>query len=297
MAITSEGTSQSFSYTGGVQTFTVPYEGLYKLEVWGAKGGNANGCAGGSGGYAIGYAVLKKNTTLYVVCGGQGTEVKAGAATGGYNGGGNANCSLNHTDYAGSGGGATHIAKVNGTLASIGITSFVTNKNGLIIAGGGGGSYYSPETPVKGSRAGGSGGGTSGGNGDPYQGLTVLAVAGGTQTSGYAFGTGETKVATANNAATTNSGGGGGLYGGLADYYCGSGGGSGWTDGVPTITFKDATYSPSMSNGVNSGNGKATITFVKKGFPTVHFDGTLLEGITFDGIEIDTIIFNGTTII
>ena len=42
--------SQEFGYTGGVQTFTVPYTGVYKLEVWGAQGGSVSGYAGGKGG-------------------------------------------------------------------------------------------------------------------------------------------------------------------------------------------------------------------------------------------------------
>ena len=39
MAITNVGDSQSFSYTGGMQSFTAPQKGVYKLEVWGAAGG------------------------------------------------------------------------------------------------------------------------------------------------------------------------------------------------------------------------------------------------------------------
>lgn len=37
MAITSVGQSQTFGYTGGVQAFTAPIKGLYKLEVWGQR--------------------------------------------------------------------------------------------------------------------------------------------------------------------------------------------------------------------------------------------------------------------
>ena len=33
----------TYSYTGNVQTFTVPYDGNYKLEVWGEQGGQAQG--------------------------------------------------------------------------------------------------------------------------------------------------------------------------------------------------------------------------------------------------------------
>ena len=49
-------TSTDFGYTGGMQSWTVPSgcAGTYKLEVWGAQGGNS----GGYGGYSVG------NTTL-----------------------------------------------------------------------------------------------------------------------------------------------------------------------------------------------------------------------------------------
>ena len=38
MAIANEGDSQSYAYTGGMQSFTAPFRGVYKLEVWGATG-------------------------------------------------------------------------------------------------------------------------------------------------------------------------------------------------------------------------------------------------------------------
>lgn len=40
-----------YNYTGNVQSWTAPYDGKYKLEVWGAKGGNAGYLPGGKGGY------------------------------------------------------------------------------------------------------------------------------------------------------------------------------------------------------------------------------------------------------
>lgn len=56
-------------------------------------------------------------------------------------------------------------------------------------------------------------------------------------------------------------GGDGGYYGGNVGYVCG-GGGSGWLGGVPSITYKGTTYNSSTSNGVNSGNGKAKISYI-----------------------------------
>ncbi|MBQ8132655.1 MAG: hypothetical protein IJ193_09200 [Bacilli bacterium] len=47
----------TFNYTGGEQVFTVPYDGEYTLEVWGAQGEYS----GGYGGYSKGTISLKKN--------------------------------------------------------------------------------------------------------------------------------------------------------------------------------------------------------------------------------------------
>ena len=33
------GSYQEFGYTGGMQSVTIPADGIYKLEVWGAQGG------------------------------------------------------------------------------------------------------------------------------------------------------------------------------------------------------------------------------------------------------------------
>ena len=251
------GETRTYSYTGSVQTFTVPNKGIYKLEVWGAAGDAA-------GGYSVGYKQLTKGTVLYIVVGGAG-ETKSpyttgGAYTnsGGYNGGGygqNAGNSDNTTTYryGGGGGGATHIALVTGTLSSIGKTSFVDEGNGLIVAGGGGGSAADMYRGT--SYGGGSGGGTSGNSGGS-------GGAGGTQSSGYAFGQG------GNAPRTYRGGGGGGFYGGYAGTddapKVAGGGGSGWIGGVPEFTDAGITYSPSTTNGQRSGNGQAVITLVKK---------------------------------
>jgi hypothetical protein len=280
MAITSEGTSQSFSYTGDIQTFTVPFTGLYKLEVWGGQGG---GAVGGAGGHSVGYCILEKGNTVYICCGQSGSTVstKGQTAPSTYNGGGSSKAQYQNW-ISSSGGGATHMAFIGGTLASIGKESF--DENGLIVAGGGGGS--GEPNAGAGNNSGGTGGGLEGGSYVNNMGATQTSAKG-----GGSFGQG-------GNSTNHGGAGGGGYYGGGANYnQYGGGGGSGWIGGVPELTFKGTIYSPSTSNGVNSGNGKATITLEKTGgFPTVYFNGTLLNGITFDGVEIDTVIFNGTTL-
>lgn len=230
----------TYNYTGAIQTVNLTDKGLYKLEAWGAQGRCSHG---GKGGHSVGYINVTEPTTLYI-CVGRGYDGsnQQGAS---YNGGGKGSTwEFNDDYYYGyAGGGATHIAKVNGILKNIGYTSFVTNHNGLIVAGGGGGS-------TRNGRSGGTGGGMSGGRG---QGDNQIP---GTQNSGYAFGQG-------GDANTDGGGGGGGLYGGSGGgYYSDGSGGSGYIGGVPAITFKGQTYSPSTENGIRSGNGLATITYV-----------------------------------
>ena len=78
-----------FKYTGDSQTFEVPKDGLYKIELWGAQGGGYNSL-GGHGGYSSGLYNGKQGTKLYVYVGGQGATVvgKRMDVSGGWNGGG-----------------------------------------------------------------------------------------------------------------------------------------------------------------------------------------------------------------
>ena len=208
-----------YSYTGEQQIFTAPLDGYYKLEVWGAQGGTVTSYRGGYGGYSSGAVALKKGDKLYVNVGGAG---QGGAVstnyTGGYNGGGATN-GTGADHYHASGGGATHIAKVSGQLASIGVSKL---DQVLIVAGGGGGAYiHNAGTGY--ASIGGSGGGyigtaatTSGSNGK--QGLGGSQTAGGRYTSSTettstifgSFGKGGTP------SASWGSAGGGGYYGGGA---------------------------------------------------------------------------------
>ena len=157
IASTAFFTSKDFSYTGGVQSFTVPATGTYKLEVWGAQGGYgaaAYHSRGGYGGYSYGNISLTKGQQLFVVVGGQGNS-------GGYNGGG---ASYKFTN----GGGATHIAKTTNRGE---LKNYASYKSEILIVagGGGGGGHANPDdyedVDVINYSKGGSGGGTNGGNG------------------------------------------------------------------------------------------------------------------------------------
>ena len=221
-------TEWTFDYTGGEQTFTAPITGAYKLEVWGAQGGNngseitskfsyTNNYFGGYGGYAAGLIDINVGKMFYVNVGGQGenSSFKNRKSLGGYNGGGSGG--IGTYDYwinyrkesnpigSAGGGGATHIAAKSGLLSTLeGIQN-----NILIVAGGGGGATPAPVTS-------GSGGGISGGNGYICNESYIL---GGTQLGGFSFGKGQdghnSKQAT-DSDAEGSGGGGAGFYGGLS---------------------------------------------------------------------------------
>lgn len=261
----------NYEYRGSEQKFTVPVSGYYKLETWGAQGGNAETTIGGYGAYSVGTIYLEKSQILYLNVGGMGANSVVGSnkvTNGGYNGGGNGYQMANNL-YAGGGGGATHIATKSGLLSTLS-----NNRDSILIvsSGGAGGYYYDYKRFV-----GNSGGGYIGG-------YSYDSSKAGTQTSGYAFGHGGTipgqEVKDLNNA-----GGGGGFYGGYSAYgELGAGGGSSYigntnlinkamycyncvasTSDLPeeykTITTSSVSSQP-ISNYAKIGDGYAKITYL-----------------------------------
>lgn len=284
-----------FDYTGGVQTYTIPYTGIYHLMVVGANGAHGALATTAYGGCAAGYKEFKKGTTLYICCGqAGGYEGKAA-----YNGGGAGivpTIGVSSWRYpSGSGGGATHIAMASGTLAN------VSDDDILIVAGGSGGDCASGNYEMY-YTSGGSGGGTSGGKGGHYGGNGTNANPG-TQNSGYAKGTGQkaTFCEAWELGPVAAGGGGGGYWGGYAGNGAGGSGagGSGYIGGVPaSLTYKGKTYKAAMSNSYNSDgtNGYALIDLIAKTTLPVTFNGTTLEAIIFNGTEAESLIYNGTTL-
>lgn len=193
----------NYDYTKSEVTFTAPYSGTYKLEVWGAQG-SGWALTGGVGGYATGNISLNKDENIYVNVGSQGDS----------------------TTWGPNGGGATHMATVSGALSSL-----ENNKSSiLIVAGAGGGSEWT-------TGQGGAGGGYIGGSGQNPSGN----VTGGTQTAGgksseIHVNSGTTKIydgsfGKGGHSLDGDNGGGGGdgYYGGGASSYAwGGAGGSGY---------------------------------------------------------------------
>lgn len=152
------GTTFKFDYTGSVQSVDLP-AGRYKLQCWGAQGGNVTGSYvinGSKGGYSEGILNLTEPKTLYVFVGGQGTSYTSSASqtstsviNGGWNGGGaGVRTSLynsgdtNGRSFPRGGGGATDIALVTSSMSySSGRTtrSDASLKSRIIVAGGGAG--------------------------------------------------------------------------------------------------------------------------------------------------------------
>ena len=274
--INAQWTSQTFEYTGDVQTFTVPATGYYTLACYGAQGGrfvNADGL-GGLGGISQITYYLTAGTVLYVYVGGQGEEINSvetdsdtEGGDGGWNGGGKGGTGARwHNEgilYRGGsgGGGATHIA--TNAIGPITVsTDFTANHAGLLlIAGGGGGGT--------GWGIGGKGGGAAGENGSSnYIASWSIVWNNGT----YSCGRDGEVSSTGSYSCCGCGGGGGGFQGGntwhvtssTAEYESYSGaGGSSWGE-----TTNGKGYSTTTGGATSGGNGKAVITWYGTTYPS-----------------------------
>ncbi|MEI6765669.1 MAG: glycine rich domain-containing protein [Bacteroidota bacterium] len=235
--------SQTFSYTGASQTFTVPScITQITIECWGAQGYTC-GNAGGLGGYASGTLVVTPGQQLYVYVGGQGT-VSNGSyipAGGGWNGGGNGQ-SNGATSAVGGGGGGSDVRTVYNANPMDG-----TSLNSRLIVGGGGGSATSNTGAY-----GGAGGGLSGQDGGQHS--SYHYGRGGTQSAGGDYGGTLGQGGNAEGWMTPwNGAGGGGYYGGgISTAHSGGGGGSSYYGGVT---------GGSTTTGLRSGDGQVKISW------------------------------------
>lgn len=253
-----------FSYKKSTESFTVPVDGTYTLECWGA-GEN-------QGGKSEGDYQAQKDQVLYICVGGKGTVGdRYEIGIGGYNGGGNGGTAVINDKgqplKRGDGGsGATHICLKDGVLKDL-KTAYENNQL-LMVAGGQGGAQYKLTCPGL------FGGGTEGGRPTNTAGTTFKAA---TQTDGFAFGLGQTGrngTKKTQNGGEGNGGGGGGLYGGISPQEPGSktnspgGGGSGYVNkkllvNSETIAGNQSFLSPSgVSETGHAGHGAALISWL-----------------------------------
>ena len=258
-------------YLGFGDLFEPPCDGDYRIELWGASGGDGvdlsndslNGYAkGGKGGYTKGDISLNPTIKLYVFVGGKGVQrysAGVGTATGGYNGGadGYLRESAGYYRQISSGGGATDIRYFGTTPTSgqLAWNSDIGLNSRIMVAGGGGGIHQNYATASNYSIIdGGSAGGLT-----AYAayvastgGFSTVTPTGGTQISG-GQSSGGTSVHDWQSTSLTNTypgtfgkggtitnpsrsdisqgGGGGGYYGGGAGVWKAAGGGSSYISG------------------------------------------------------------------
>jgi hypothetical protein len=270
--------TQTFAFTGTVQTFTVPAcKQQVTIQVWGAQGDNATiGGTGGLGGYATGTLAVTPGQVLQVYVGGRN----------GYNGGGTPGPNGSQVssgpiglDSGGVGGGASDVR-----------TTAALNTRVIVAGGGGGGGHAGVWTgcqPGGTGGAGGVGGGAAGGNGASsacscangggfggQPGTQVAGGAGGTlnptgcSTSSTVMhgnpgsfglgGNGSTQFGSSSGPGG-GGGGGGGWYGGGAgsngNNTTAGGGGGGGSNYIGGVTNGQS------QNGVRSGQGQVIISW------------------------------------
>jgi hypothetical protein len=249
--------TQTFSYTGSMQSFTVPpCVTSITVDLRGAQGANAldklpTNSTGGLGGRALGVMTVTSGQVLNIYVGGVGSTT----GTGGYNGGGQAgNSSAGggcNGGYAGGGGGASDI-RIGGMALS----------NRVVVAGGGGGAgrdYCNGScVPCGCGGSGGGGGGLSGiigqaanNCGYSYPGGGINGGAPGTSTAGGAGAPGDN----GGNAGTSGTLGIGGTGGAGSYDVAGGGGGGGYYGG-------GGGGSASSGSGVGGGGGGGGSSFI-----------------------------------
>ena len=266
----------TFSYTGSVQTFTVP-AGVTSINVdaKGAKGGNGvNGGIGGNGGRVQGTIVVTPGAVLNIYVGGLGIDC-AYCGTGGYNGGGGTNAGAGQE--AGTGGGATDVR-----------VSPYGYADRLFVAGGGGGAGFTGS-----ACNGGAGGGLTGASGSTWAGYP--AGTGGSQVSGGIGGNGSSWGRPSAGSGSSGIGGvgegwsgggggaGGGYYGGGGGFISGGGGGSNFANPSATSVIHTQGYSSTSGDvtitylASNCPSDRRAFTISVSGAPTTSADTTILS--------------------
>jgi hypothetical protein len=264
-----------YSTVDGIQIWTVPADGTYKIEVFGGSGGDVPVGVGvhqwgtaGKGAKVEGEIILIKGSKLFISIGHEGYQSGSSTAFGG-GGMGNPN---NSGGNGFTGGGMSFVAiTANPFDENVPIDS----NNILFVAGGGGGaagstSYASwsiykadggnsgyPDGSIGGSsnsepRRGGGGGGTQNDGG-------VGGGEGNSTGSNGGWGNGGNS-STINVDSIQGGGGGGGYYGGGGGGDKGGGGGGG--SSFISDSNSNSITNPSGDTREDTGNGKVIITLL-----------------------------------
>ena len=247
---TPQGGSQTFNYTGAVQTFTAPVSGTYSFDLYGGRGGNVTSyypTNGGLGGRAQGQMSLSAGQVVTIYVGGQGADRQGNhpynsctLTNGGWNGGGANRSAGNGTP----GGGASDI-RIGGNGLN----------NRVIVAGGGGGCGWTYAAGGAGGGLNGNGGANGTGGGTQNAGGNVGGSSGGCGQSAGSLGQG----GDGSGSSAGGGAGGGGYYGGGGGgYNQGGGGGSSYYGGA-------GVTNGSTQTGVRNGDGQILITWSGQG--------------------------------
>ena len=286
-SFTVQSGTETFYFTGDIQTFTVP-AGVTSvvIEVWGAQGSSGeSGGTGGKGGYARGRMSVIPGQILYAYVGGQN----------GYNGGGNGGSGYYN---GGIGGGASDVRTGGLTLAdrvivagaggggggkggsnkAVGGNGGCTGGDGGYAytdhgsGGGGGGGALTGVNGTKGddasasypggaggigSNTGGCGGGRGTGPSSRYGYNGVSGTLGNGGNGGNAYSTSSSYASGAGGGGGGGYYGGGGAGGGGGGNYPGGGGGGGGGGSSYTGTLTETT----ISTGIREGNGLIIISW------------------------------------
>lgn len=295
--------SDTFNFTGGPDTFTVPSGvGTVTIEAWGAQGNTSGtGVTGGLGGYATGSLTVTPGQVLNLYVGGGATA----STTGGYNGGGNAGAVGCPQAFGGGGGGASDV-RVGGTA----LTDRV-----IVAAGGGGAAGNRVSTCGRGTGGGGGGGYYGGGGGAAWPYTSIVVPTGGTQSAGGIGGTstwtsvpnnngfpgvlgiggngGDETTSNQAGAQTGTTGGVGGGLTGVAGTYAGNFTGQ---SGAGGSSYIGGVTAGSTTQGLRTGSGRIIISY--QAIDSIYAASGLLSGGTFGtGVTTNTIIVsdNGDT--
>ncbi|MBA3901866.1 MAG: hypothetical protein H0X62_16965, partial [Bacteroidetes bacterium] len=241
--------------TNGIQEWTVPTTGLYKIESYGAQGSTATGASGGLGAYMSGEFNLTQGQVIRILVGQ------------------NAPTTPGRENLSSSGGGGSFVS----------IAPHNTNASILVIAGGGGGTGAEQPATAHGSilTAGQTGSaGTGGVNGNAGVSGTASAGSGGgffTSATGTEGGIAYINGGNGGIINTTYSLNGGGFGGGgsvTSGSFSRYGGGGGYSGGSGSNSSSGATiglwgggggsYNTGLNQnnlpGVNAGHGQVVIT-------------------------------------
>ncbi len=275
-ATSAEATIVFMNGTPGIASFTVQTTGLYEIDAYGARGGNAGG--GGSGGAGAGVGDTFRLTAgerIVAIIGSYGYDVTGfGGAGGGAS-----------TAVYSAGGAALMIAGGGGGGEFDGAGHAATGFGG---SGGGGAGGVGPG-PFQKPSAGGGGGagynssGTRGGDGQNHA-LGGLGGRSNGQGGSGGYGPGYVNNGSSGGYGAQGGGGGGGGFNGTG------GGGGGFSGGAGGHVFQAAYGGTSYSNGSdqralagNYGNGLVTIDELSAAVPEPSTWSLMLTGLGFLG--------------